>query len=59
MIDIKKLLEAVSAGCGDHCGCGDGDEARAAEWLALAESDNPDDHELLYSTIRRAAAYGG
>jgi hypothetical protein len=59
MLNIEKLLEAVSTGVGDRCGCNDGDEDRTKEWIELAKSKKPADHERLFSSITEAVAYGG
>ena len=59
MLNIEKLMEAISTGVGDRCGCNDGDEARTKEWIELAKSDNQDDQKLLLNSITQAVAYGG
>ena len=59
MVNIEKLLTELSAGIGDRAGCNDADEVRAKDWINLAKSDNPQDHELLIGQIRESVAYGG
>jgi len=59
MLNIEKLMKAISLGVGERCGCNDGDDARAKEWIKLAKSKKPDDQKLLLHSITEAVAYGG
>jgi len=58
MINIDELIDAVSKGVSEHCGCADGQDERTLEWQNLAKSDNPQDHALLIDQIENAVAYG-
>lgn len=59
MINIEKLLEAVSIGVGERCGCNDGDEQRTKDWIKLAKSNSKADHKFLLKRVEESVAYGG
>ena len=58
IINIERLMKAISVGVGDRCGCNDGDTARTKDWIKLAKSEKKKDHTLLFKLIADAVANG-
>ena len=51
MINIDRVIKAVSEGISERAGCADGEKKRTNDWIKLAHSKKSSDHDQLIKEI--------